>query len=257
MGQMVGQGSKNNYLYKTADNKRFFFVVGIILVAVISAGWWYVSGTREEPEARPSRPSAPAPLFTTESSRTITVKHLDRLQFFRLLEDSLKEQELFGTTKRIIVKIQMPDLPTGQAGGTERFATFADFVDFYRLSPPKNLAQFLGGPLMVFVYYGENGSRLGLAAKTSDSDRTMLSMFSWESSLALDFRSLFFGAQFGEITGEFEDRTYRNIDWRFLKSPRTENLGIGYMIFPARDVLVITTSKEALEKAIDKLFEAK
>ncbi|MDP3710191.1 MAG: hypothetical protein Q8R29_00515 [bacterium] len=250
LGQMVGPGAKDNF-YKTTDNKKYLLLIGVVLV-LVSVGVWIITGSGEEesPDTRPSRLSVPAPLLATEVSRTITVKHQDRLQLFRLLEDSMRESELFGTTKRIVVKIQMPD-------GQERFATFTDFVDFYRLSPPKNLAQFLEGPLMIFIYYGQNGSRLGLATKTSDVDRTALSMFSWEPAVALDFRQLFFGAQFGEITEGFEDRTYRNIDWRFIKSARTENLGVGYTIFPARNILVITTSKEAMEKAIDRLFETK
>ncbi len=250
LGQMVGPGAKNDF-YQTAGKRRYLPLAGVLLI-IVFVGFWVMTrrGGDETSETRPIKLSVPTPLFATEASRTITIRYQDRLQFFRLLDDSLKEQELFGTIKRIVVKIQMAD-------GTEHFASFADFVDLYRLTPPKNLTQFLEGPLMLFVYYGENGSRLGLATKTSDPDRTMLSMFSWESSLVLDFRSLFFGTQFGDPAEGFEDRTYRNIDWRFIKSARAENLGIGYTIFPARGVLVITTSKEAMEKAIDKLFEAK
>ena len=109
---------------------------------------------------------------------------------------------------------------------------------------------------MAFVYTSEQGRRFGLAMETIDLDRTFLDLLSWESSLLADFLPLFFNQKPEAVITPFEDRTFRNIDWRYQKLSQAGDLGIGYALFPAKNLLVITTSKESMETVISRLFSA-
>lgn len=189
----------------------------------------------------------PAPFFATESSRTITVKD-DSSQFLQLMIDSFREPERTGIIKRIIIKLENQ--------GSERFADFADFADLYRMSPPKPLVDRLNPPLMTFFFAGSDGNRFGIAVKTKDTDRTFLDMLGWESSVFLDLRPLFFDQPPESTLSLFEDRTYRNIDWRYQKLSLQKDFGIGYAVFPAKNLLIIATSKELMETVINRLFDA-
>ena len=78
---------------------------------------------------------------------------------------------------------------------------------------------------------------------------------SWENSLLSDLQPLFFDQKPDVVIAPFEDRTYRNTDWRFLKLSSEKDIGIGYTIFPAGNILILTTGKEAMETTINRLFE--
>lgn len=228
--------------------KRYYTIaLAGLAVLVLLAGGAYVFLYRETPAvSTPPKLVTPAPFFATETSRTISVKVQDRAQFIRLVEDSMREQEREGTVKRIIIKVQ--------DGEHERFATFADFFGFWRIVPPRNLLAQTEPPLMVFIYYGKDGSRIGLATKVRDLDRAQGEMLLWESTMLRDIQPLFFNVKPDTILALFEDRTYRNIDWRYLKLSQGFDFGIGYVTFPARNIMLLATSKEAMETVISRLF---
>ena len=69
--------------------------------------------------------------------------------------------------------------------------------------------------------------------------------------------TLFFGDEIKPLTSNFEDRTYRNIDWRYIKLSQEKDVGFGYTVFSAGNILVVTTSKAAMEEAINRLFDAR
>ena len=225
----------------------FPIVLGaLILIGAGTLAYFFLLPARHAEEVKKLVP--PTPFFATESSRTITVGVNNREQFLRLMTDSFIESERFGTIKRILIKLQ--------EDSRERFALFSDFKDLYRMAPPPALLSRLDPPFMTFLYSSKEGSRFGLAVRIQDPDRVFFDMLSWESSIVLDMRPLFFGeSPEGPLTA-FEDRTYRNIDWRYQKLSSTKDLGLGYAIFPAKNLLVIAISKETMETIINRLFDA-
>lgn len=190
----------------------------------------------------------PTPYFATETSRTITVKKTDRAEFSRLMADTWHEKEREGTVKRVIIKVQ--------DGPMERFATLEDFFELWRIAPPQELVDQASGNLMAFMYAGPGGNRLGFAVRTDEPERAFAHMLRWEPSLLSQATPLFFDERAGSILSSFEDRTWRNIDWRYMKLSQDKDLGIGYLIFPVGDLFVFTTSKEAMEASINRLFDA-
>ena len=232
--------------YKKKINP-FPFIIGAVVLAIAGTlAFFFLMPFRETPQVKKIVP--PPPFFATESSRTISAGVKDRNPFLQLMADSYRETERTGTIKRIVIKLEDD---TG-----ERFADFADFTGLYRMSPPPSLVERLNSPLMAYFFAGSDGNRFGLAVKTKDPDRTFLDMLGWESSIFLDIRPLFFDQPPESTLASFEDRTYRNIDWRYQKLSQEKDFGIGYAVFPAKNLLFIATSKELMETVINRLFDA-
>lgn len=191
---------------------------------------------------------APSAYFATESSRTLAVREKDRQLFLRLMSDSAREHERQGTAKRIIIKTE------GEDG---KFARTSDFFQFYRIVPPGELPLLLESHIMPFFFYTSQGTRFGFAVRVQDPDRVLRDFIQWESLLPTVFREFFFDEKPEKSVAPFEDRAYRNIDWRYIKLSQEKDLGLGYTIFPAKNVLVVATSKETMETIINRLFESK
>lgn len=191
----------------------------------------------------------PPPFFATETARTVSVEQNDRSVFLRLMLDSARELERGGTFKRIILKIR--------ENTHERFGTLDDIFQFYQIAPPAGFLSQINPTLTAFFYYNQEGGHFGIVVKTRDRERTLRDLLNWEPSLMHDFTPLFFNENLQTVLAPFEDRTYRNIDWRFLKFSHIKDLGIGYAVFPATDYLIITTSRETMETVINRLLTTK
>lgn len=222
-----------------------YFLMGTVIavVSLVSVSVFFSPGQQTPPNAI----EPPAPLFGTEHGRIITGTSKIPAEISRLLEETSKEVERDGTMKRVNIKLTDT--------GKERFATVADFFDIFTIVPPARFLDRLNKPIMLFFRYAGGESRFGIAVETRDPDRTLADMLAWEPSLFANFRTFFFGQLPQDIQVPFEDRIYRNIDWRYLKLSQEKDLGIAYMIFPAKNLLVITTSKDTITATIDRLFE--
>lgn len=253
--QMIGNESSPPANAPAHRRRRGLTIAVIAIAAAIVVGGGVIilglgSGSSEQPGTVGTvRRTPPPPYFATETARTITVKKQDRAQFLQLMDDSWREREREGTVKRIIVNLQ--------DGPQERTTTLGDFFELWRIVPPTSLGQALDQNLMVFIYYGATGSRLGFAVRTREPERTFADMLVWEPSLLAGITQLFFDERPDTLIAPFEDRTWRNIDWRYLKLSQERDLGVGYAVFPVGNIFIFTTSKDAMETIINRLFDAR
>lgn len=255
VAQMAGRAGEHvPVVRKQAQRAGIYLVAGLILILFLLFGgaaymlrgyWWKLAFGPQTPTSQATEP--PAPFFTTESSRTVTVRGDNRTQFLLLMEDALAEVEREKSMKRIVIKVE-------DASG-EKFADLEDVFSLYRIESPGLLLDRIGDPLMTFVFYGEDGSRLGFAAGVHDQDRAFRDLLFWEQTMVNDLAPIFGTKALTPLTSAFEDRTYRNIDWRFIKLSREKDLGIGYTIFPAGRVFILATSKTMMERVIDRMFD--
>ena len=255
VAKMAGRAAEGTLAVRTqARRASVYLVLGLLLLIFFFVGgaayllrdyWIEFALGPEQDAAQQTEP--PPPFFPTESTRTISVRQDNRSQFLLLMEDALLEVEREQTMKRLIVKVQ--------DGTTERFANLEDVLALYRIEPPGLLLDRLDKPLMIAIFYGTDGSRIGFAAGVSDPDRAFRDLLFWEQTMTDDLRPMFGNQVMTPQTQEFEDRTYRNIDWRFMKLSREKDLGIGYTIFPAGQVFILTTSKAMIERIIDRMFD--
>lgn len=233
------------------NRKILLLTVGsIILLTVVGVSFYILpkggSGTPASPTPTPAALPLPQ-LFATETSETITIKTDDSAGLLRSLQELTKKEEREGTIKRVAVKI------SGEP--RERLLGLTDFFETLKIEPPSRFVEHLETQMMIFVFYGSEGGRVGFAVKTKDINRALRDLFIWEPALISSLESLFFDRERDLTEGEFEDRIYRNIDWRFLKVSSREDLGIAYTVFPANNILVLTTSRGALEMVINRLFD--
>lgn len=232
-----------------------FVLIGVLLLLLLAAGGYFYDRGRknQEPQAIIPPPQGSqtslqqTPIFfATESQTTIALTGNDRQGFLDALKNESSLPGRAGTVKRLTIKLQ--------DGPQERLMTVADFLEILGAQPPSQFLDHMGLYPSFFIFYGPGGGRIGFVAKTRDGNRALRDLFLWENTLISSFKPLFFGEELDLGTNEFEDRIYKNIDWRFSGLSSKEDLGIGYTVFPAKNLLVITTGKEALETIISRLL---
>ena len=94
-----------------------------------------------------------------------------------------------------------------------------------------------------------------MMAPSRNIGQTFAGMLGWENSIQRDLEVFFLGEKITPVIAPFADRTFKNIDYRYLKIG--PEIGIGYFIFSAKNYLVLSTSEEALQIVINRLFEAR
>jgi len=254
--KLVGMEVAENPPERTSKRKQKTFlvagaVVGIFLLSALA--FFFLGGNafkNGEEGILPARPDEPLPLFAVENSRTIEADTANQLSFLRLIEGVARTKGRRETFEHLILKLH--------DGPQERFATLTDFFTLYRIEPPPNTFTYAEGPVMLFFYHDADAeNHFGFATKSRDPERTLRDLLIWESSLAGDILSLFFTQNPEPARTMFEDRTYRNIDWRFLSLSQENDLGIGHVVFLAKNVVVLTTSEAAMKKVIDRLFDSR
>lgn len=239
---------------RSTIEKGLYIGIGIALLVIITIATVLFISPQEKTPEKPNAMVEPPPQklvlslppFAVETSRVITISPQDRTRFISLVEDSMKEPEREGTIKRLAVKIQ--------EGTKERFIHIADLFNLYLVPSHERLIEQFEGDPMLFIYYSKDGPRIGFAVETRDENRSFREFISREPQLLSDFRPLFHLEKPAIEGGSFEDRTYRNIDWRYLKLSPEKDLGIAYGAFPAKNLFILTTSKFAIETVIDRLF---
>lgn len=221
--------------------------LSIALLAGIGAFFFIRSSPDVTPPEEKREERAPL-FFRVNFSESIAARAEERVQFMRNLESLAKKPEIPQAITQIIV--------TQDDGSENKLATLHDILTLFRVPLLDQLILPRDKPPMTFLYYGGGGGHIGLIFAPQDADRAFSSFFARERSLALDFAQAFFGEEVESALAPFQDFTYRNIDWRYQAISQEKDRGIGYGIFPARGLFMITTSKEAMEETINRLFEA-
>ena len=196
-----------------------------------------------------AEPTPPNAIFATEKTVTLTVTS-DRTFFLdqvAALVGVTGERE--GTIKRILIKLE------GEP--QSRYATPADTFNLWRVAPPARFLERLYPMLETVIYYDKEGGRFAMVLHTRDASRTLADFIAWERTMVPDLTPFLFSEAITATTTRFQDTMYRNIDWRFISLSHTEDLGIGYTIFPAQNYAVVTTGRRAMEAVIDRLYDAR
>lgn len=242
---------------------RIIFFIGIAAVAgvfayspsrtfLLSPFHLLISTTKTPPPVAvpsPEMPSPPRPFFATETAHTLIADTAERAEFIERINKAVHEDQREGTITRLIIRLK--------DGPNERFATVDDLFSLYRIEPPEGFFTYLDPNIMPFLYHAATSSFFGFAFTTRDLPRTFRGLLDWEKTLPSYFAPLLFDQSISIRTALFEDRTYRNIDWRYLILDQKKAIGIGYALFPASNVVVVTTSEKAMETVINRLFDAR
>ena len=226
-------------------NRYLILVVLTVVLGSIAYGFYSFIFREETPVI--VKISPPPALFATEKSRTINIKEGDKAAVRRGLNDSAEEKERNGTIKRTVFKII-------ERNGEERFMTTEEFFSSLDILPPFEFLPLLDKNFMSAIYYQNEGPRIVLAIKTTKPQRVEETMLKWEVLMQRDLSPFFLKEKAETKLVPFEDRSFRNIDWRYLKLDNIRDLGIGYTVFKAKNYLVVALSKESMETVISRLF---
>lgn len=204
---------------------------------------------KEPPPQPPGHLPAPAPAFFFENSEEITISR-EPAKFINSLENIGTRAEATGTFRRIVFRISAGDK-------TNPVLSSSQFFELIGANPPQKLLETAVKSPQFFTYQQNSGLHFGVILETGDPDRSLGALRAWEASLQSELDALFFGRPPRASLEPFKDLIYRNTDYRFLKRDPAADIGIGYLYFPAKRLIIISTSEETLKLAINRLFESR
>lgn len=188
----------------------------------------------------------PQPFFSVEKFATI-----DYRPEIKNLKEKIREAALAtekaGTMKRVVVLYSAPASVTTLDGN--------DFLREAGINAPGDAAPSLTGPIMLIAHKAGVGTRLATVMKTSDARRVFEILIRNERDALLTWRGLFLNAPPPPKNLTFEDRDYRNINYRILTIDDASDLRIIYAIFPAKEYIVAASSRETFQEIINRLYE--
>jgi len=228
-----------------------FVLLGILVIvlgagAYLSRSYYALLFTGGTPTVK--RPGTPAAFFGIETTRELTINEGNKNEFSSVLKDAFASDERRGTFKRVIIVIKTET--------EDRYADLKDLFSLFNIPPPSLFFTPIEKQLMTFAYYGNDGPHFGFAVVTNDRERVLAAMARWEETLPMDFLPLFLDASVLPEPGVFEEYVYRNTTYKFLPAPQDQSRGIAYMVFPAGKYLIVTTSRESMERTIERFFSA-
>lgn len=247
--QIIGKGLEQSKIKaEKEETKKYLILIAAAVVLIFLAGaatFWLIQKNNQTPAVKEIEP--PMPFFAVEKTTAFAAKPGEPGEFLRSLNRTAKELQPAGTIKNILVKVEGPSGP--------RYLTFADFLNFLRIDPAPFLPSLAGeSPMMLFSFMSSSGPRLGFAAMARDPERMIRVLISKEGNLQNDFQALLPEQNQALSTGRFEDLTFRNIDWRHLALDKEKDIGLGYALFPIRNIFVFTASREEMEAVINRLY---
>ena len=251
LGQIIGRGlEESKTRTEKEETQKYLLLIGVSVVLIILAGaatLWLIQANRPTSEVKEIAP--PPPFFAVEKSSAFTVKPEEPGEFLRSLNLEIMAIQAEGTIKNILVKVDSP--------AETHYLSLADFLSFLRVEPRPDLFAISNNPLMFFSYATPAGPRLGFAVKTKDPERMLRFFLLREPTLQRDFQTLLLDENPPLASIPFEDRSFRNIDWRYLKLTAEKDLGLVYAIFPTGNLFIFATSRQEMETIINRLFDSR
>ncbi|MBI2055619.1 MAG: hypothetical protein HYT42_01870 [Candidatus Sungbacteria bacterium] len=231
--------------------KLTLILSGILAILLGASGlFFYIRYLKPQPrELKTTAAEDPAPAIFYEETDKISVT-ASQSRLIAGLNAANEKAQAVGTFRRLVIRIS-------DNAGLDAPISVSDFFALAGASPPPRLYEAASGPGQFFIYREHSGPRLGIMFATANAARTIEALRMWEPSMPSDFALLYFGQPPQVSLEAFEDLVYRNIDFRYLALDAEKDSGLGYLYFPAKNLIIISTSEEALKLTINRLFESR
>jgi len=272
-------------LKKPIGRTLAWLLVILIIAGLAAGGWFYWQTLMPEPSATPSieptpsttspTPTPPAALFEMESTEIIEtaaepdyISNLTKEKFNQLASTTKSA----GNFTQILFRINGDKVKfasftnTAEILGLDLFFMAAECYQQQCVFSPPPLKDYLNDNLASFFVYSQTvgtspssevEGRAGLVVGINNAKAVASTtgiMQSWEEYLPEALQTLFFDKQITKLpdTG-FRDNGYKNIAIRYMNFPDS-GLSFDWTIIDEK--LLITTSKESMYAAIDRLLAA-
>ena len=240
--------------------KKFLLVGIVVFVGILAATGGYIifsSQNNQTPITVPPPPPAPAPVpppaleeplipqATIPTSLDITLVGENINEIRSQLVSSLSDLSQPNTLSRILMKLE--------TANEIRYLNFKETLSVLNLVLPTELKNsFDFSNTTLFTYGQAEGTRLGLAIRTSDKNSTIQSATAWEPDAYEDSRIMLSYSGIAQVPEEmtFFDNVKGEITIRYLNllSP---NLTIDYAITDT--LFIFTTSRESMFAALEAI----
>ncbi|MBI3627422.1 MAG: hypothetical protein HY220_01545 [Candidatus Sungbacteria bacterium] len=253
--QMLSSQVESERHPKKRTNLNWGRWIGIGLISLIMAGILVLAGYliyQKIIAATGHEASAPVslPFFSIDRTSEISVTSDFNFNLISKIQDAALGDAPPGFLTRLVLIDQRNGSPMGSLSGV-------DFFKLVHINAPFGFLSALDGPIMPILFRSVTGkSQLGLIIKTTDASRALQALFSAEGHLAADWSGLFVSGQPPTSILPFQDRTYRNINYRILPLDAGGDIQLIYGLFPAKNYIIITTSEESFEIIISRLYQA-
>lgn len=236
-------------LYETASRSslaRLVFIGGIAVLILGGAAIAFYTTYRHPPAPQKLAPSTPPPYVFFESTSDVAIDQSPQ-ELRSVLADAGRASGQNGSLSRLVIRTRTSDggNPVIEAG---------NFFSLLGVTLPQGFAESVASPPQFFIYQQGATPRFGVILDTKDAARIQQDLLNWEPSLQHDLGAFFLGTTTRISLAPYRDMTYRNIDFRYLTLDQATDIGLGYLYFPAKHRIIISTSEGALHEVINRLF---
>lgn len=234
--------------YKLKTKRAWLPLIGALAAVILLAGggYWVVTRFGAGTQGSGESIAPPKPVFASEKTKPVLTRDAnDLLRNLQVLGEELERDGL-------VTKL---DMRFRDGGSTVPFVP-ETFLNAIGANPPAEFYANHTSAFHPFLYSDRGVPRFVALFVSRNGARSLQQMLSWEPTIQRDWEPLFLGRLPESAVGVFTDKSYRNINYRFLSLSRSEDFGVGYFLFGVKNYLVITTSETAIEAVISRLFEA-
>ena len=220
------------------------FAAGVIVAGVAIIYFQFV---RREAPVIGDKSIVPTALIFFEDTKEINIGKTRR-ELTTALAALGRSRGTIGSLNRLVVMVK------NDAGAKQ----VIESEEFFRLASseaPPAFSENISAPPQFFVYSQNSGPSFGMLTEARNPPRALQDLLAEEPALQQKLQFMFLGSPPPSALEPFRDMTYKNIDFRYLDMDPVREAGIGYMHFPPKRLIVITTSLKAMRLTIDRLFE--
>lgn len=232
--------------------KLVFVLVGLVLAAggVFAVYTYFQKAKLPPPPSKPASGGAPPALIFFEDVAEKTAAG-ERRELLAMLEAAGEDSQPVGTFRRLVIR-------TRNGSGENAVIGLGEFLRMAASgNPPRNFMETARGVPQFFIYRQSSGPHFGIMFETADPAKTLQTLRFWEPAMQNDLEAFFLGRPPPASFSGFQDLIYKNLDFRYLRLKPDNDVGLGYLYFPARRLIIISTSEESLYLVINRLLESR
>lgn len=230
-------------------------LAGVVIALVLVAGlvYWFLFAIPkltpppavevEEEEEKPLELTKPAPLIPVQ--RQIIIELEEGQDLATELKGEIGAEVPAGLSQILVYKDSLTPL------------SLEKVFEEFDLTVPQPLINNLGKVYTLLLFTQEEfltatgtPSRLGFITEVKNTTVSSQTMKLWEETMARDLKEFYLAPRGKQVTEEFMDNIYKNVDIRYLNFPRRD-ITIDYALYSEENWLILTTSREFMYRIID------